>query len=573
MAVTTPVEIADPTLSLRLSGAPVSPAVRTSVVGVDISEDVYRHARLSLLVDATADNIGAYTLGRPIMVGIGSRTAQFDVFDGVVTAVTAHFAGKGLGPTLQVEARSRSILLDPPRPVIFEKVSDADLAKELASAAGLTARTGEPGQTRPLVHIQASPWAYLVERGRALGWVTYVRGGDLVHRPPAASSGDRVGVDWTRSLSELHLTQDLFAAAPSSQATGLDPDSEVVKANADAGRLGLDVGRRAHHTAAHQNSGLTVPIRHDEVGRRRDAGDAAAVADGGELAGEFAFATGTAMLFGVPSVRCDSWMDVGGVDDRFAGPYYVSGVRHRWSRLARHGLTTEVQFGIPRPLVPRVSGSDALGAGLVAGKVVEADEQDAHGRVRVAFTWRESEPRAAWARVATIDAGDTHGVQFLPDPGTDVVVGFLAGDPGDPVVVGTLWNTSTALPAEVDQDNTHRILRTRSGHRIEFDDPKSGSGAVLVSSKDGRLVQLDDAEGSLVLSDEASGNSITISDAGITISAAAGDVTIESPSGRVTLSSMNFTVSAHQQGEVSAGIGLTATASDVTIQGSKVNIN
>ncbi|MGH3703569.1 MAG: phage baseplate assembly protein V [Agromyces sp.] len=573
MATTTPTEIADPTLSLRLGGSPVAPGVRQSVVGVDLSEDVYRHGRLTLLVDATAENQAAYALGAEIVVAIGTRAAQVDVFDGVLTAVTAHFPGGGSGPTLQVEARSRSVLLDPPRPRVLEDLTDADLAKELARVVGLTARTDPAGPSRAVVHIAGSPWGYLVERGRRLGWATYVRGKDLVHRPPAPVGGDRVAVDWQGSLAELHLAQDLLAAAPSADASGLDPDSKVVSATSDAGRLGLDVGRRSDHTAAHRKAGLELPSRHDETSRLRDAAETATLADGGVLAGELAFATGTALLHGVPSLRCDSWMEVRGVDDRFAGPYYVSGVRHRWSRGTTQGLTTEVQLGIPRPLLPPATEPGPVGSGLVIGRVAQADP-DPQGRVRVEFAWRTSELRATWARIATVDAGDKRGFQFIPDPGTDVVVAFLDGSAESPVVLGTLWNGATALPAVADADNTRRAIRTRSGHRVEFADPKDAAGTVTVTSAGGRSVVLDDADGKLELRDEASGNSVTVSKAGIALTAEQGDITLESAAGKVSISALELAAKAQGRAELSAAAQLSVKATgELAIQGSIVRIN
>ncbi|HEX7432604.1 MAG TPA: phage baseplate assembly protein V, partial [Anaerolineaceae bacterium] len=45
----------------------------------------------------------------------------------------------------------------------------------------------------------------------------------------------------------------------------------------------------------------------------------------------------------------------------------------------------------------------------------------------------------AWARIATMMAGNQSGTWFIPDKGDEVLVAFEGGDPRRPYVIGALW--------------------------------------------------------------------------------------------------------------------------------------
>ena len=105
---------------------------------------------------------------------------------GVRCALTVRVPGR---PTLRVEARSKSILLEhPPRSRQLAEVTDADVASAVASDYSLTANA-DTGVTRPfVVSDRVSDWDFLKSRADQLGWALYVRGDSLVMRPPASPS-------------------------------------------------------------------------------------------------------------------------------------------------------------------------------------------------------------------------------------------------------------------------------------------------------------------------------------------------------------------------------------------------
>jgi type VI secretion system secreted protein VgrG len=98
----------------------------------------------------------------------------------------------------------------------------------------------------------------------------------------------------------------------------------------------------------------------------------------------------------------------------------------------------------PRPMVAGVQPARVVGP---KDAEIHTDE---HGRVRVQFVWdREGqgdERASCWLRVSQGWAGPRHGVFMLPRVGHEVLVGFVEGNPDQPIVLGRVHNAA-APPA------------------------------------------------------------------------------------------------------------------------------
>ena len=82
-------------------------------------------------------------------------------------------------------------------------------------------------------------------------------------------------------------------------------------------------------------------------------------------------------------------------------------------------------------------------------------------------------------------AGDQFGFYCLPDVGDVVAVMFIAGDINHPVVLGGIWSKADSSPEpNEDGKNNFRGYRSRSGHRLMFDD--SGKCKVAIADKTGK---------------------------------------------------------------------------------------
>lgn len=195
------------------------------------------------------------------------------------------------------------------------------------------------------------------------------------------------------------------------------------------------------------------------------------------------------------------------------------------------------------PIDARLStGYGGLFYGVYPALVTDVADPDGQGRVKVRLPWSPDGDGAAyeaWARLATMMAGDNRGSWFVPDENDEVLVLFEAGNPRRPYVVGALWNGSDAPPETMDGAGRNDIksIRSRNGVKITLDDT-DGSETLILETPGGQKMTLKDGPGSVEIID-SSGNSVKLESAGITVTASAkvtiNASTVEVSAGMVTV--------------------------------------
>jgi len=145
--------------------------------------------------------------------------------------------------------------------------------------------------------------------------------------------------------------------------------------------------------------------------------------------------------------------------------------------------------------------------GVSVGVVSQNKDPEGLGRVKVRFPWRENSDESHWARIAVPMAGGDRGTWFLPEVGDEVLVACDGEQVEHPYVLGCLWNGQDKPPqTNSDGRNDLRVIRSRSGHEVIFDD--GAQGRIDIHLKDDkRRVRL--TPDGIEISDD-SGNSIAI---------------------------------------------------------------
>ncbi len=215
--------------------------------------------------------------------------------------------------------------------------------------------------------------------------------------------------------------------------------------------------------------------------------------------------------------------------------------------------------------------------GVVAAIVTNNEDPQKLGRVKVQFSCWGDAVESAWARLVTPMAGDGFGMYLLPDVDDEVLVGFAQGDPCCPYVLGMLWNGRNK-PPETNEDgkNHRRLVRSRSGHSIAFND-EPGKASLEIVSSSGHIVRLTDERGreKIELVDKTGENSVVLDSVGKSIKmTAANSITLSAPKGTIKLESQQLALNASATVIVKAGGDLLVESSSITnIKGSMVNIN
>jgi phage protein D len=265
-----------------------------------------------------------------------------------------------------------------------------------------------------------------------------------------------------------------------------------------------------------------------------------------------------------------------------SGSYPVTQVEH----LFRPGLGFQTRFVTgdrwPTSLADMLSGSPATPApatqhpGLVVGQVTNINDPARLGRVKVRYPGLSSTDESAWARLVSIGGGPSRGSVFIPEVADEVLVGFEAGDPRQPVVLGGLFGDKASIPSWSVEGGkvSSRHLTSRLGHVVELSDGEDpGTQFVLVQlagqkhsfrlAKD--KVEID-VPGGTPLSIKSGNTSVAFSDDG-SINIEGTNVTIKAQQ-NLSLEGLKGSLKAREQLAVE-GTGATSVTS---IKGAAVQV-
>jgi uncharacterized protein involved in type VI secretion and phage assembly len=152
--------------------------------------------------------------------------------------------------------------------------------------------------------------------------------------------------------------------------------------------------------------------------------------------------------------------------------------------------------------------------GVYPAIVTNIVDKDNLGRIQVKFPslGADGDSVWAWATLLTPYADDNQGYEMLPAVDSQVAVAFEAGDLRRPYILGACWNGKESLPEAPEQANNKRLIKTRSGSLLEFDDT-DGAAKVTLSTSSGHKLLLDDSGTQVVLT-HANGCVITFNAGG-----------------------------------------------------------
>lgn len=207
-------------------------------------------------------------------------------------------------------------------------------------------------------------------------------------------------------------------------------------------------------------------------------------------------------------------------------------------------------------LIEPLSDSDRESGGRVAGvaaaTVTRNDDPENRARVKLCLPWRGKDFETEWVRIVAPMAGADRGTYFLPEVGDEVLVAFDRDDIRYPYVLGALWGRTDAPPEKnSDGKNDIRIIKTRKGHVVKFDDGARGS--ILIQLNDGKKIEIDD-DGILI--DDGANK--------VTLDAKAGSVTVEARQS-LSLKAPKIAIEASMSLDLKGGQSLAANATMVRI--------
>jgi len=187
------------------------------------------------------------------------------------------------------------------------------------------------------------------------------------------------------------------------------------------------------------------------------------------------------------------------------GSYLVTSIHHAGFVRVTNGVST-VFYGnefeaIPASLnfrppltTPKPQAQPCIA--VVTGPAGQEIYPDQYGRVKVQFKWDRygtlDQNSSAWIRMTSPMAGSNgRGIMFLPRIGDEVLVSFVEGDPDQPVIAGSLFNSNNVPPYSLPANKNISTIRSTGTpgqpsevNEIKFDDSAGNQDMSISAAKD-----------------------------------------------------------------------------------------
>ncbi|MFE1443623.1 phage baseplate assembly protein V [Streptomyces sp. NPDC058739] len=538
-----------------MSTSTYAPRFDIRVAGLTMAAELAAHA-VSLTVETSLDLAGTFSFvlsnpdnrlldsalldpGKTVEIHLGYGNDLKPAFLGEIAAVEPSFPQSG-APTVQVSGYDKSYRMrhGEQEPTEYTFMNDSMVAAQIAVENGLIPVVDPtPGLKEKIIQV-GGDMAFLKERAQRYHFDVYVEWDRLHFQFPRPQTAAHV-LEWGRNLSSFsprisaqgaaglqavrgynqELAQTIHGLA---LAADLDPEQLAERLGSSAADLVLTLTRKG--------------IRRHTLENPLDANILAESLLTELFEGMY---EGTGSCIGIPELTAGTFIEMRGVGKRFSGTYRLRKVTHR---IDDGGYTTDFSIsqrghssllGLLRKQIAHQPPPDRVEPfyGVVLAVVEDNHEVMAVppkipiGRVKVSFPGLSDRFTSGWAPCARPMAGKDMGFYWLPEVGDQVLVAFEHGDLGKPYVIGGLWNADQTPPeTNTDGTNSKRVIKSRSGHTITFDDDKTGGELVIKDGGRGSTITLHATDGSLSIS--AAGDLTLDAGGSITLAAAGGATTI-----------------------------------------------
>ncbi|MEM8639441.1 MAG: type VI secretion system tip protein VgrG [Cyanobacteria bacterium P01_G01_bin.54] len=443
------------------------------------------------------------------------------------------------------------------RNAIFREQDDMAIIKAIlqpyADAQKLKVGSCSPTATAmkhpEMVQYYCTDWDFLLARAEANGLWVLVQAGEVAIQAPQSIQGDSTPIVYgLDDIYDLEVEADIREQFAEIDAFGVVWD-DANKLNNAQSAAAYSLKQSALKATA---VGAAISAEKCQLisGVPLDDKEAETWASAKLLKHRLSMLKGRVLVAGRGDLYPGAWLKLEKFSNYFNGETLITGVRHQVSET---GWQTDLQFGASAQFfaanaadlaAPPASGLLPAVHGLQVG-VVGAAKDDPTGLYRVPVHLPRLTPTLGsptdkndglvWARLATLEAGlaedqtKGRGTLFRPEPGDEVVLGFLNDDPRQAIILGSLYSDKNKTPAPVQPENLMRGLFSKGELKFYFnDDDKS----IHIQTPNNNQIILVDGDGAIFIQDENQ-NELVMNADGIALTSEK-DITITAK-GKITL--------------------------------------
>ncbi len=568
------------TFTILIDGEELSGEIGVDTIYVVKSVNKIPAARITLFDGSVAredfeiSSGDVFLPGKEVEIKGGYHSDEDTIFKGIIIKHSIE-AKRNKPSRLIIDLKDESVKMTIGRKSkYFEEVSDSDVMEEIIGEYGLTADVESTDITHAeMVQHHATDWDFLLSRADVNGKLVFVDDGELTVKAPDLSEDPLVELAYGTNVFDFEAGMDARDQYSAVKSSSWDlANQEVVEGEAD-------------EPSITEQGNFTVTELADVIGleefKLQHTGKVAddelkAWADAQLLKSRLSKIKGKVKIQGFSDIKPGNVIELAGFGERFNGVAFVSSIAHQVS--SQSNWFTDIEFGLNKDWFMNQYDDieDKPAAGLLPavhnlqiGVVTNIHEDpDGEERIRVRLPIIDSENDGVWARLTTLDGGDSRGMIFRPEIDDEVIVGFLNGDPRDPIILGSVFSSAKPAPVAAEEENNEKGFVSRSEMKVLFDDDKV---SITIETPNGNKIVLSEDEGSILVEDE-NGNKMEMTSSGIDLETS-GDINIKAD-GDMNLEGTNVNIKASAQltAEGSAGAELSSSGQAV-VKGSIVMIN
>lgn len=584
------------TLSIKSNGNVIESSIGIISVNVFYQVNHIAYAELEIrdgdIADQTFEVSSGNTFkpGSTITIDAGYGTEDETIFEGVVTNHAIRISENNQ-TTLNVTCKDQAVAMTIARKSqCYLKQKDSDIINSLISNySSITADSVDSTSVEhdELVQFNCSDWDFMLTRAEANGLVVANQQNKLSVEAPSVSDPAALVVTYGTDLINFCAEVDARYQFSSVTSTAWDPSTQAMLSQQSAA---TEISSQGNLSASELANVLGISEYRMQTSASYTQDSLTNWAKGQRAKSMLAKVRGTVTFQGNAKAQINSLIELAGVGDRFNGSHYIGAVHHR---IEQGQWLTTVDLGLApvwsaehRDLgAPPASGWLPPVDGLQIGVVTQLNEDpETQYRIKVKVPALGDTNNEVWARLSSYYATNESGNFFIPEIDDEVVLGYLNQDPGQPIILGSLYSSKKAMPYELTQENYTKAIVTKNKLKIEFDDDKK---VITITTPGENSITISDDEKSIRLADQNS-NTVTLDDSGITLDSpkditisaggnislkSTGDTSIEA-TGDTNIKGMNVsadaTTSLTAKGSASAEL---SASGNTTIKGAIVNIN
>jgi Rhs element Vgr protein len=539
-----------------------------------------------------ASSSATFVPGAEVSIEAGYDNNNSVIFSGLITSQTIRIDSL-VGSALEVECRDKAVkMIVGRKSLTFNQQKDSDIISSIIGTySDLTSDVAATSTTWPeQIQYYVTDWDYILALAEANGLIVTALNGKISVNTPDSVTTSVLTITYGNNLLEFNARLNAVTQLGSVTANSWDFKTQAVV----NGQAAPNVTGAGNLTTKTLSDVIGLSTYQLQTSAPLETADLTNWSKAQVMKSEYSKIIGEVKFQGTTLADPGKYMTLDGLGDRFNGDYLIGGVVHdlsagNWVTEATLGLSPLWFTEEPDVMAPAASGLLPGAKGLFNATVKQLyDDPDLQYRILVDVPLLDPNGAGIWARLSNFYSTSGAGAFFLPEVGDEVILGFINEDPRYPVILGSVYSSSTIKPfsgLDPNQKNSIKAIVSKSGISVEFDDENK---IWTVATPNQNTIIISDKDKKITIQDQNS-NSITMSDSGIDLSSpknininakqkvniqGAQGVTIQSSGGDVATQGLNIKENASMQFSAQGGqMAQVSGGMELTLKGAMVMIN